>query len=228
MGKFKEDSLALEKKRPQFFLLGFVVALSAALMVLEYRGTEEKTPICKGDFFEASLIPIEQIPIARIEKPVPPKPKVNLSDQFKISDEPVTQASDADQLVPNIPEPPVNLPIMGPIADLDTTTEEVIHTQVDKMPQFPGGVEKLYEFLGKNIKYPSMALDGGIQGVVYVTFVVEKDGSVSDPKVLRGIGGGCDEEALRVVRKLPKWEPGEQRGRKVKVQYNVPVRFRLK
>ena len=73
-----------------------------------------------------------------------------------------------------------------------------------------------------------MAQDAGIQGVVFVTFVVEKDGSVTGVRVLRGIGGGCDEEAIRRVKQMPRWEPGEQRGKPVKVQYNLPVRFTLR
>ncbi|MEN8225218.1 MAG: energy transducer TonB, partial [Bacteroidota bacterium] len=87
--------------------------------------------------------------------------------------------------------------------------------------------KKLYAYLGNNIKYPVMAKESGIQGKVYVTFVVETDGSITDVKVLRGIGGGCDEEAIRVVSTMPKWKPGKQRGKPVRVQYNLPVRFTL-
>jgi len=86
---------------------------------------------------------------------------------------------------------------------------------------------ELQKFLGKNIEYPSLARDAGISGTVFVTFVVGKDGRVSAAKILRGIGGGCDKEALRVVNKMPKWKPGKQRGKPVKVQYNIPVRFTL-
>ncbi|MCB9193142.1 MAG: energy transducer TonB [Flavobacteriales bacterium] len=106
--------------------------------------------------------------------------------------------------------------------------EEQIFTIVEQMPSFPGGEEELFKYLGKSIKYPQMAADAGISGVVYVTFVVDKDGKVKDAKVLRGIGGGCDEEALRVVNNMPPWTPGKQRGKPVKVQYNLPIRFTLK
>ena len=82
-------------------------------------------------------------------------------------------------------------------------------------------------FLGKNIKYPALAKESGIQGRVFINFVVEIDGSITDVKVLRGIGGGCDEEAVRVVESMPKWKPGKQRGKPVRVSYNLPVKFTL-
>ena len=110
----------------------------------------------------------------------------------------------------------------------EEVVEEQIFTIVEEMPSFPGGEEELFKYLGKSIKYPQMAADAGISGVVYVTFVVDKDGKVKDAKVLRGIGGGCDEEAIRVVKAMPPWKPGKQRGKAVKVQYNLPIRFTLK
>jgi len=100
-------------------------------------------------------------------------------------------------------------------------------TVVDEMPEFPGGQEALFAYIGSELKYPEAAVEKGAQGVVYVTFVVEADGSISNPKVLRGIGYGCDEEAWRVVKGMPNWKPGKQRGETVRVQYNLPIRFKL-
>jgi len=95
------------------------------------------------------------------------------------------------------------------------------------MPEFPGGEGALHQYLAENIKYPQMAKESGIQGRVFVTFVVERNGKVTDVKVLRGIGGGCDEEAIRVVQNMPSWTPGKQRGKPVRVQFNLPVKFTL-
>ena len=103
--------------------------------------------------------------------------------------------------------------------------ETEVFTIVESMPEFPGGESALENFLKDNIFYPKAARENHIQGTVYITFVVEKDGSLSDIKVLRGIGGGCDEEALRVVKLMPKWIPGKQNGKAVKVQYTLAVRF---
>lgn len=98
---------------------------------------------------------------------------------------------------------------------------------VEEMPEFPGGESKMYEFILKNIKYPEMARENKIKGRVYVQFVVSKDGSLNKIKVLRGIGGGCDEEAVRIVKRMPKWKPGKQNGKTVPVQFTLPFNFKL-
>ena len=103
-----------------------------------------------------------------------------------------------------------------------------IFVVVEQDPEFPGGMQALIQYLGSNIKYPQKAMEDGIQGTVYVTFVVEKDGQVNNVKVIRKLGGGCDEEAVRVVEAMPKWKPGKQRGKAVRVQYNLPIKFQLK
>jgi len=102
-----------------------------------------------------------------------------------------------------------------------------VMTIVEVMPEYPGGAAAMNAFIGKNLKYPKQAKEEGIQGVVYITFVVETDGSLSNASVLRGIGGGCNEEALRVLRSMPKWIPGKQRGEVVRVKYNLPIRYKL-
>jgi len=105
--------------------------------------------------------------------------------------------------------------------------DKTVYTIVEVMPQFPGGDDELYKFLGKHLQYPAEAKKNGIEGVVYVSFVVYEDGTIREAKVLRGIGGGCDAEALRVIRLMPNWEPGTQRGKAVRVHYNLPIRFTL-
>lgn len=101
------------------------------------------------------------------------------------------------------------------------------HPLAETLPEFPGGVEALYKYLAENIKYPEQAKKDGVQGRVFVRFVVEADGTVAEAEVLRGIGGGCDEEALRVVNAMPKWKPGTVDGKPVRTQYNLPITFRL-
>ena len=105
--------------------------------------------------------------------------------------------------------------------------EDTICATPEVDPQFPGGIEALYKYLAGNIHYPQEARDNHISGRVFVRFVVEKDGSIADAEVLRGIGGGCDEEALRVVEAMPKWKPGMQSGKPVRVQFNLPIVFQL-
>lgn len=110
---------------------------------------------------------------------------------------------------------------------IETPVQAEIFTVVEEQPGYPGGEEARIGFLQQNIKYPEEAKELGIQGRVFVTFVVEVDGSISDVRVLRGIGGGCDEEAIRVVKAMPKWVPGKQRGVPVRVQFNLPIKFTL-
>ncbi|MBR5910924.1 MAG: energy transducer TonB [Bacteroidales bacterium] len=109
----------------------------------------------------------------------------------------------------------------------DVPEELEVYQIVDEMPGFPEGEEKLMEFLTKNIEYPKEAREAGIQGRVFVGFVIEKDGSIGDVKVLRGIGHGCDEEAVRVVKSMPNWKPGKLYGEVVRVSYQIPVNFKL-
>ena len=109
----------------------------------------------------------------------------------------------------------------------DESDEPEVYMIVDEMPEFPGGDKGFHQFIADNVKYPAEAKEKGIRGIVYVNFIVEPDGSVSDIKVLRGIGGGCDEEAVRVVESMPKFKPGIQNGEAVRVSYTVPVIFRL-
>ena len=109
----------------------------------------------------------------------------------------------------------------------EAAAEPDFFTIVEDMPSFPGGEEQLFRYLGENIKYPAMAKDAGITGIVFVTFVVKEDGSVSGVKVLRGIGGGCNEEALRVVNGMPRWKPGKHNGRAVPVTFTLPIKFVL-
>lgn len=108
--------------------------------------------------------------------------------------------------------------------------EDVTLSIVEQMPEFPGGVGKMKKFISENLQYPQSEKESAISGTVYITFVVEIDGSLTDIKVLRGIPGGpgCDKEALRVVKIMPKWVAGKQNGRVVRVRYNLPIKFFLK
>ena len=106
--------------------------------------------------------------------------------------------------------------------------EEEIFTVVETQPQFPGGEDSLYNFIYSNLRYPQEAIDNGIEGNVYITFVIEKDGSITNIKILRDIGYGCGAEVVRVLKMMPKWIPGSQRGKPVKGQFNIPIKFELK
>jgi TonB family protein len=106
-------------------------------------------------------------------------------------------------------------------------SSDEVYDVVDEVPEFPGGMEAWFNFMKDNLKYPTLAKDKGIEGTVYISFIINKDGSVSDAEILRGIGGGCDEEALRVVKASPNWNPGKKDGKIVKARMRLPVQYAL-
>ncbi len=220
----KTQKADLESKKRIFLQIGIVVALAAALVAFEWR-QYERTTIDLGTL-EIDFIEEEDIPITRQEQPPPPPPPepsqelIIVDDDVELEEE-FTIDVDADVFT----EVQEFTPIV--IEEEEEVEEDVIFTVVEDQPQFPGGEEARQRFLEDNLRYPTMAREAGIQGTVFVTFVVETDGSVTDVRVLRGIGGGCDEEAVRVVEMMPRWEPGRQRGQPVRVQFNMPIRFRL-
>lgn len=121
---------------------------------------------------------------------------------------------------------------------IDTTThsiipsyigenEEIPFVVVQKMPQFRGGTSKMYKFISTNLRYPAEALEKKIEGNVFITFVVKKDGSIKDISISKSLGYGCDEEAIRLIKSMPKWRPGRQSGKNVPVRYSLPIRFTL-
>jgi protein TonB len=174
--------------------------------------------------------------------PEPPKPKV---DQVKFPPPVVKPDVEVKEKPPTIEELKVADPgqknlkgdknaevtIDEPVGTSDAkVTEEdpnKIFTSVEQVPNFPGGMEAFGRYLSKNIKYPAIARENNTQGRVIISFVCERDGSLTDIKVARGIGDGCDEEAVRVIKNSPKWKPGIQNGRPVRVAYSVPIAFTL-
>jgi len=217
----KNPEADLERRKSSLRWMGIMAAMAAMLVSFEWKSFDE-TAKGLGDY-QADLVEDEKVPISFQQPPPPPPPQQQqtvldiVEDDEDVEEELQMEDTEVDQDTE--------------IEFIEETAEEVVEdeifTIVQDMPSFPGGDGAMLSYLGKNIKYPTLAKESGIQGTVYVTFVVEKDGRVSDVKVLRGIGGGCDEEAIRVVKSMPRWTPGKQRGKPVKVQYNLPCRFVL-
>jgi protein TonB len=222
----KSPKADLESKRVIFTEIGLIIGLAVILFAFEWK-TYEKTIVDMGTR-QVEDIAEEIIPITEQKvKPPPPPPvqqvvKINIVEDDVQVDDVIDIDVEADQ---NTEVQEYIAPVQ--VEDEESAEETQIFMVVESMPSFPGGEPALYKYLGENIKYPQMAKESGIQGRVFVTFVVERDGTVTDVRVLRGIGGGCDEEAIRVVKNMPKWTPGKQRGKAVRVQYNLPVKFTL-
>jgi TonB family protein len=136
-----------------------------------------------------------------------------------------TKVSPADKAIPS-PAGTITKSAAMKKAEVEVESKAVF-TVVEEMPSFPGGEAERNKFLAENIVYPKLAVESGIQGIVYLSFIVNTDGKIEDVKILRGIGGGCDEEALRVVKLMPRWKPGRQSGKTVRTLFNMPVNFKL-
>jgi protein TonB len=218
----------LENKRPIFMEAGMIITLSIVLVAFNWKSYDKAI---LTNFQRAEMdIPEE---MAQITQQKPPElPKVNIPPVMaNISIVEDGDAVDDDFIfsaeIDPMDEVEAYVPPVRQMVEEAAVDEEEIFTVVESYPEFPGGEAALYNFLGKNLRYPDMAKETGISGKVYVTFIVEKDGSITDVKLARGIGGGCDEEALRVVNLMPKWTPGKQRGIPVRVRYIFSVKFTL-
>jgi len=218
----KSPDANLEKKRLPLIIIGLLFSTALVLVAFEWKTFE--TEVKDLGELELDLIEEEIIPISQQQPPPPPPPPAPttvieiVEDEEEIEEELVIEDLEVDE--------ETEIEFIEEVEE--EVEEEQIFTIVEEMPSFPGGEAALMKYLGQNIKYPAIAKDAGIQGTVYVTFVVNESGDVKDVRVLRSIGGGCDEEAIRVVENMPKWKPGKQRGKSVKVQYNLPIRFTLK
>ena len=228
MKPLKTSRADLENKKFLFTEIGLIIALIIVLVGFKWKSPDRNNGnIETRDFVE---IQEEMVPITEQKvKPLPPPPSNTVltikivEDNIVVEDDIVIDA-EANQETKVEEYIPYESQEMEEEEDIG---EEPIFVIVESMPAFPGGMDKLMKYLSDNIKYPSQARELGIQGKVFLSFVIEKDGSVTDVTLLRGIGGGCDEEAIRVVKNMPNWIPGKQRNIPVRVRFNLPVNFRL-
>lgn len=225
MDKRKTEKADLESKRTLFIEIGLVVSLAITLFAFEWK----KYDIQKVEIEQRQDIEVmEEIVLQTEQKEKTPPPKqiqasttiLNVvKNDIEIETEIIIDVEVDEDL-----EIEEYIPIE---IEEEEIVEEEIFMIVENQPEFPGGEAELYKFIRDNVKYPQLAKETGIQGTVYVQFVVEKDGKISNVKALRKIGGGCDEEAVRVVKSMPTWKPGSQRGRTVRVSFTLPVKFTL-
>jgi len=222
----KYASADLERRKSTFFSIGLLLVLATIYCLFEFKFYEiENSELGKLhlDLIEAEVVPVSQ----QLPPPPPPPPQATTQIEIVANDEEIAEELVIEDL--DIDEnSQVEMVVSEYVEATEEVVEEEIFTIVEKMPEFPGGIEALFSYLGKNIEYPDLAKDAKIEGKVYITFVVNSNGGIDNVMVLRGIGGGCDEEAVRVVKSMPTWIPGKQRGKAVKVQYNLPINFILK
>ena len=226
----KSPKANLEPRKLTWQLLGFVMVLAFLFVAFEWSRRDVKidtSQAVRDIAFEEEIMPITE----QLELPPPPPPAevptqvpeiLNVvEDDEEVADVKIQSDEDLGQKVEI-------KTYVAPTIIEEAPQEDEIFMVVEDMPEPPGGIAELMKFLGKNIKYPTIAQENGIQGRVVVEFVVNRDGTIVDPKVVRGVDPSLDKEAVRVIMSMPKWKPGKQGGKTVRVKYTVPVTFRLK
>ena len=221
----KSPKASLEDKKLTYVLMGLVLVLSICYVAFEWTEKEvTKYEVTDTEFFFEEEIDIQQT--TQETPPPPPPPAVQEVEVLNVVEDDVETETieintEDDKDVEVVIAPPVEAP-------LEDEEEEVIFVVVESMPEFPGGQQALFKYLAENVKYPVIAQENGIQGRVICQFVVNKDGSIVDVVAVRSSGEpSLDKEAIRVIQSMPKWKPGKQRGKPVRVKYTVPVNFRL-
>ena len=225
----KSPKADLEGKKTTGLLIGYVLILAVMFVAFEWTDREKQVTTdtgIVGPIFEEEMIPITEQEEKQPEQAPPPEaPKVEevlqiADNDANVQETDIASSEETGQAV-EIKYTPVEV-------EEEEPEEQTIFEVVEQMPEFPnGGMAGLMQYLSKNIKYPTIAQENGTQGRVTVQFVVNRDGSIVDAKVLRGVDPYLDKEEIRVISSMPKWKPGMQRGKAVRVKYTVPVMFRL-
>lgn len=223
MTERKNPKLDVRNYKGLFFNIGLVTALGLTLMAFEWKTVDPGSTVVLGDSIEDDII--FEPPVTKHTPPPPPKVKdpviIEVSNEIEIEEDILIDLNvDVDEE-----------DIIEVIVSTDMPEDEdvtLFHGVVEQQPRFMnGGQEEFLKYVGSKLKYPSLARRIGIEGKVFVQFVVDKSGKMTDIEVVKGIGAGCDEEVLRVLNDAPAWEAGKQRGKPVKVRMIVPVAFRL-
>ncbi len=225
MQEKKSQQASLEDKKIIYVLMGFIFVLSLCYVALEWTEKEvTKYEVTDSEFLFEEEVEIQQT--SQETPPPPPPPAVQEVEVLNVVEDNVeTESIEINTEDDKEAEVVIAAPVEAPVEEEE---EEVVFVVVESMPEFPGGTQALFKYLSENVKYPVIAQENGIQGRVICQFVVNKDGSIVDVEVVRSGGDpSLDKEAVRVIKSMPKWKPGKQRGKAVRVKYTVPVNFKL-
>ena len=219
----KHPQADLTRKTGLFLNIGLVVSLIFCITAFEWKFYDDSGSVDLGqvndDFEELAEIPPTQ-------QPPPPPPKIQQPQIIEVPDEEEIEEEIEIDLDVEISEETVIEEVEFEEPAEEEETDEIF-TIVEQQPEPAGGMSAFYAYVGKRIKYPSQARRMGVEGRVFVQFVVERDGTIQDVQAVKGIGAGCDEEAVRIVKSHPKWKAGKQRGKPVRVRMILPITFRL-
>jgi len=212
----KNPEISLENKKGLFFQIGLILSLIIVIIAFEWK-SYEKVDYNLGqlnlDDLEEEIIPITKQEIKPPPPPPPPPEVIEIvEDEVEIEEELEIEDTESDEDV---------------MIEIEEESDDEFFMVVENMPEFPGGDLGLMKYIQKNVKYPPIAKEYNITGKVYVSFIVDKSGLVTNVKIVRGVDKNLDAEALRVVKSLPKYKPGKQRGKAVRVMFTIPINFTL-
>jgi protein TonB len=212
----KNPDISIEKKKGLFFQIGLVITLVLVLAAFEWK-SYDKVAYNLGqlnlDDLEEEIIPITKQEVKPPPPPPPPPEVIEIvEDDVEIEDEIEIEDTESDEDVE---------------IEIEEEDDEEFFMVVENMPEFPGGDLGLMKYIQRNVKYPAIAKEYNITGKVYVSFIVDKKGFVTNVKIVRGVDKNLDAEAMRVVKSLPKYKPGKQRGKSVRVMFTIPINFTL-
>ncbi len=227
--KFYQDLIEIKKEKkkwiqthhPLFLSIGLCISLLFVNAAFIWE-TEKTKPILEYSELQGNTNEVMDIPISKQPPPPPPKKMVELFVIKEVEEE-VMDEIEINLDVEISEESEIEEVVYEEVVEEERVDE--VFSIVESMPSPYGGISAFYDYVNENINYPKPALRMEISGRVFVKFIVEKDGSISGINVVKGIGAGCDQEAIRVLSQAPKWEPGKQRGRPVRVSMILPIAF---
>jgi len=223
----KSPKATLEDKKFLFVLMGLVMVLSLIYIAFEWTDKE----VTVYEVIDPDMLAEEEIEIIQTAQelpPPPPPPAPEIVEELNIvEDDVVTESVEINTEDDKDKTVSISAPVTSTGSTIVEEEDQVVFQVVEKMPSFPGGDAALFKFLNENVKYPVIAQENGVQGRVICQFVVNRDGSIVDVEVVRSVDPSLDKEAIRVIKSMPKWSPGQQRGKPVRVKYTLPVNFRL-
>jgi protein TonB len=220
----KNPKLDVNRYSQLFFSFGLFLSMALVLVAFEWKVYEEKSEVDLSAYNSTFEELYDDVPITEQTPPVAPK-KMDVQIIEVADDEEIEEEIEIDLDIEIVEETEIEEVIFEDVPEEEDVDE--IFTVVEDMPVFPGGNVEFYKWVSDNLEYPSKALKAEVEGRVILRFVVDQTGDVSGVEVLKGIGFGCDEEALRVMNDSPNWIPGKQRGKAVKTSVVIPLNFSI-
>lgn len=219
----KSEKADLTNKSWLFFNIGLVITLLIVVSAFEYSGRDNTDA---KDLAQNNNMIEEIMEVPPTEQPPPPPPKIQQPQIIEVPDEEEIEDEIKVEFDVEVTEDTkVEEIVIAPVEEKEDVDQIFLVVEETATPK--GGMSAFYKYVGDKMKYPAQARRMGIEGKVFVEFVINRDGSITDVKAIKGIGAGCDEEAVRVVQSAPPWNPGKQRGKPVRQRYVVPITFKL-